>query len=135
MDSIDLRLFSGLFERSGLPASWRFPIVSVTLMISLAGLDFVGSIFAKEWTERHHSVFFVAGLLTFVLLFVVYANSLKVVELSVVTIGWVVFLQVGLLVIDRLKYDVELSTAKWIAVGLILMLQAYLVLAPTADGR
>ena len=135
MDSVDPHWFSGLFERIGLPASWRFPIISLTAMISLASLDFVGAIFAKEWAERHQSVFLVAGMLTFAMLFLVYSQSLKVAELSFVTIGWVIFLQVGLLAVDRLKYDVEISTAKWLVAGLILLLQAYLVLAPNGNAR
>jgi hypothetical protein len=135
MDSVDPYWFSGLFERSGLPASWRFPIISLTAMISLASLDFVGAIFAKEWSQRHQSVYLVAGLLTFAILFLVYSQSLKVAELSFVTIGWVVFLQIGLLMVDHVKYGVDISKGKWLATGLILILQVYLVLAPNGDAR
>ena len=135
MDSVDPYWFSGLLERSGLPASWRFPITSLTAMISLASLDFVGAIFAKEWSQRHQSVFLVAGLLTFAILFLVYSQSLKVAELSFVTIGWVVFLQIGLLMVDHVKYGVDISKGKWLATGLILILQVYLVLAPNGDAR
>ena len=48
-----------------------------------------------------------------------------------VTMGWIVLLQVGLLVLDHVRYDVSLPAARWVAVGLILVLQAYLLLAPT----
>ena len=61
-------------------------------------------------------------------LFAVYARALRVADLSVVTIGWVVFLQVGLLLIDRFRYDLALSPPKWAAVAAILVLQGYLVL-------
>jgi hypothetical protein len=135
MSALDPPSFANLFERSGLPVSWRFPIVSLSAMITLAGLDFMGTIFAKEWAKRHQSLFFVSGLVTFVILFVVYAHSLRVAELSFVTIGWVVFLQVGIILVDRMKYGVELSPAKWCAVGLILALQAFLILAPSGNTR
>jgi hypothetical protein len=67
-------------------------------------------------------------------LFAFYALSLKTAELSIVTIGWVVFLQVGLILYERFRYDVTLSPAKWAAIVLILALQAYLVLAPNDQG-
>lgn len=112
------------------PPPWRFYLVSLSAMLALAGLDFVGALFAKEWAERQHPALFLAGLLTFGVLFTVYAASLKVAELSVVTFGWVVFLQIGLLLLDRLRYGVHLSTGKWLAIVAILALQAYLILAP-----
>ena len=114
----------------GLPEPWRFYVVSAVAMLALAGLDFLGALCAKEWAERQHAAFFVAGLLSFGVLFGVYAASLKVAELSTVTFGWVVLLQVGLLVLERFRYDVELPPGKWLAVGAILVLQAYLILAP-----
>jgi hypothetical protein len=74
------------------------------------------------------------GLLSFGILFAVYAASLKVAELSVVTFGWIVFLQVGLVLLDRIRYGVELPPGKWVAIVAILTLQAYLILAPNATG-
>ena len=58
------------------------------------------------------------------------AASLKTAELSIVTIGWVVFLQVGLLLYERFRYGASLPPLKWVAIVLILTLQAYLVLVP-----
>lgn len=124
---------SGITEvvpRLGVASSWRFYAVSFAAMLALAGLDFVGAIFAKEWAERQHVGLFLAGLLTFGVLFVVYAAVLKVADLSVVTFGWVVFLQIGLLLLDRLRYGVHLSAGKWAAIVAILALQAYLILVP-----
>jgi hypothetical protein len=54
--------------------------------------------------------------------------------LSIVTMGWIVFLQVGLLVIDSMRYGVTFPPGKWLAIGVILMLQAYLVLAPNGGS-
>jgi hypothetical protein len=119
----------------GIPASWNFYLLSLAAMLMLAGLDFIGAIFAKEWTLRHHSGLFLAGLAAFVLLFCVYAISLKYAELSIVTFGWIVFLQVGLLLIDRLRYGVTFPPGKWVAIALILALQAYLVLAPNVTRQ
>ena len=49
-----------------------------------------------------------AGVGCFVLLFYVYASSLQYAELATVTMGWIVLLQVGLLVLDHVRYDVSL---------------------------
>jgi multidrug transporter EmrE-like cation transporter len=114
----------------GAPASAQFVLVSISTMFILAALDFVGAVFAKEWADGKHPLWFVAGFLTFGVLFTFYAFSLKTAELSIVTIGWVVFLQVGLVLYERLRFDVTLSPVKWMAIALILGLQAYLVLVP-----
>ena len=118
----------------GLPAGWRFYLVTFAAMLALAGLDLLGAVLAKEWVERQNGAWFLAGLLTFGALFAVYAASLRLAELSVVTFGWIVFLQVGLLLFDRFRYGVAFPPAKWLAIALILALQAYLVLAPTGGA-
>jgi multidrug transporter EmrE-like cation transporter len=108
----------------------QFFLTSVTAMMALALLDFVGAVFAKEWADTRQPWWFVAGLVTFMGLFVFYAASLKTAELSIVTIGWVVFLQVGLLLYERVRYGASLPPLKWVAIVLILTLQTYLVLMP-----
>lgn len=123
---------------STIPPELRAHAAGLAAMVALAGLDIAGALLAKEWAVRHDGQWFAAGLVTFGLLFAVYARSLQVAELSVVTLGWVVFLQVGLLAVDRLRYGVEFPAAKWAAVVAILVLQAYLILAPNpaaADAR
>ena len=67
------------------------------------------------------------------MLFWVYASSLKYAELALVTMGWVVMLQVGLVLIDRWVYGVELPLGKWVAIGVVLLAQGYLVLAPGVE--
>jgi hypothetical protein len=111
-------------------AGLRFPLLTLAAMLALAGLDFVGSVFAKEWAERRHPGLFAAGLVAFGALYVVYAASLRIAELSVVTLGWIVLLQVGLLVLERVRYDVQLPPGKWVAIAAIMLLQAYLLLMP-----
>jgi predicted ferric reductase len=73
------------------------------------------------------------GLAAFAVLFWVYASSLQYAELALVTMGWVVMLQVGLVLVDRWRYGVELPVGKWVAIGVVLLAQAYLVLAPSAS--
>jgi hypothetical protein len=116
-----------------LPDNWKTIAAGIGAMIALAGLDFVGAICAKEWAERGRLIMFGAGLIAFVVLFVVYARILKVAELSTVTIGWVVFLQVGLILLDAIHYDVSLPRGKIFAVVAILLLQVYLIAGPTDD--
>jgi hypothetical protein len=88
---------------------------------------------AKEWADNGSPRWLFIGIGCFVALFYVYASSLQYADLATVTMGWIVLLQVGLLVLDHLRYDVSLPPARWVAVGLILALQAYLLLAPTAS--
>ena len=124
---------TGWLESVGFPGVWRGYGLACGAMLTLAGLDMLGAVLAKEWALRHQPLWFVAGLAAFGLLFAVYAASLHVAELSVVTMGWIVILQVGLLLIDSLRYGVIFPPGKWIAIGVILVLQGYLVLGP--NGR
>jgi hypothetical protein len=113
------------------PAAWPVPVVATVAMVCLAGLDIVGALFAKEWAEHGGLRALVLGAGTFLVLFWVYASSLKYAELSIVTMGWVVMLQVGLVLVDAWRYGVQLPTGKWVAIGVVLVAQAYLVLGPS----
>lgn len=116
-----------------LPGSWSFYMLSVGAMLALAGLDFVGSIFAKEWVEQQRIAYYLAGLASFMVLFAVYAASLRFAELSTVTFGWIIFLQVGLVLVDTQRYGVHFPTGKWLAIAGLLSLQSYLILWPNGD--
>src|SRR5689334_22271593 len=118
----------------GLSTVVPFFLTSIAAMVILALLDFVGAVFAKEWADTRQPWWFVLGMLTFVVLFAFYATSLKTAELSIVSIGWVVFLQVGLVLYERFRYGASLPPGKWLAIVLILTLQAYLVLTPNESG-
>ena len=131
---MDIEAVLRLIRPQGLPPVVQFFLTSVTAMIALALLDFIGAVFAKEWADTRQPWWFVAGLVTFMGLFVFYAASLKTAELSIVTIGWVVFLQVGLLLYERVRYGASLPPLKWVAIALILTLQAYLVLVPNESN-
>ena len=110
------------------------PVLLVGAMVMLAALDFLGAVLAKEWDEGRNHWLFAAGLVAFGALFAVYAVSLKVPELSTVTFGWIVTLQVALLLLERIRYAVELPNGKWAAIVAILVLQAYLILAPNGSS-
>jgi hypothetical protein len=124
---------AGLLKLPGVPASWNFYLISLGAMLALAGLDVLGAMLAKEWVERHHAGFFLAGLLAFGLLFAVYAASLRVAELTIVTMGWIIFLQIAIILLDTLRYGLQLPPGKWLAIGALLILQGYLVLAPNGE--
>lgn len=110
------------------PASWHVYAVSIGAMLLLAVLDFAMAICAKEWTIRRMPLLWVAGLLIALVLYICYARILRTVDLSVVTIGWVIFLQAGLIAMDRVRYQVEMPPRRWAAVIAVLALQVYLVL-------
>ena len=47
--------------------------------------------------------------------------------------GWIVILQVGLLLIERFHIGVHLDPGKWVAVVVILVAQGYLLLGPASS--
>ena len=116
-----------------LPASWPVPVVATLAMAALAGLDLLGAIAAKEWAERQNVTAIALGVLAFVLLFWVYASSLQYAELAVVTMGWIVLLQVGIVIVDRVHFGNVLPADKIGAIVIILAAQGYLVLAPSTQ--
>ena len=72
------------------------------------------------------------GVALFVLLFYVYAFSLQYAELTLVTLGWIVLLQVGVVLLDRFRYGQVFGPDKLAAIVLILAAQTYLLVAPTS---
>ncbi|MGG5257559.1 hypothetical protein [Phycicoccus avicenniae] len=115
------------------PDSWPLPVVAALAMAALAGLDLLGAVAAKEWAERGSVVALAGGVACFVVLFWVYASSLRYAELAVVTMGWIVLLQIGILVVDRLHFGTTLPTGKLVAVVIALAAQAYLLLGPSGS--
>ena len=117
-----------------LPESWPVPVVATLCMAALAGLDLIGAIAAKEWAEKQSTLALGLGALAFVVLFWVYASSLQYAELAVVTMGWIVLLQVGIILVDRLHFGATLPAGKLAAVVVILAAQGYLLLAPSTTA-
>ena len=115
-----------------LPASWPLPVVAALAMAALAALDLVGAVAAKEWATRHSTGALGLGVLAFLALFWVYASALQYAELAVVTMGWIVLLQLGILVVDHLRFDATLPAGKIVAITVILLAQGYLLLAPSS---
>jgi hypothetical protein len=99
------------------------PIVAAILV--LAALDLLGAALARSWSDHRSIITMVGGMMVFSLLFLVYGKSLDYAELSTVTIGWIVLLQIGVVVLDRLN-GVAIPAPKMTAIALILVLQAYL---------
>ena len=115
-----------------LPESWPLPVVATICMAALAGLDLLGALAAKEWAESRSALPLGLGALAFVVLFWVYASSLQYAELAVVTMGWIVLLQVGIVLVDRLHFGATLPAGKLAAIVVILAAQGYLLLAPSS---
>jgi hypothetical protein len=111
----------------------RLPIAPVVAaMIALAVLDLIGAALARSWADHRSAISLVAGIAVFGLLFVVYGTSLSYAELSTVTIGWVVMLQIGVVVLDRL-HGVTIPPGRMGAIALILVLQAYITATDLAS--
>ena len=114
------------------PEGWPQPLVATVAMVLLAVLDLGGTMAAKEALERRSIGLALTGAGLFLAVFWVYISSLQVAELSAVTFGWVVILQVGVVLLDRFRYGVTMTTGTWLAIGILLAAQAYLILAPAA---
>jgi hypothetical protein len=110
-----------------LPEAIPRPVVAVTAMLVLAGLDILGAVLARRWSERGSVVFFLAGVLCFAVLFWVYGSSLRYAELVPVTFGWIVALQVGLMLIEQTRSANRVPVGHWVAAAAIIGLEGYLL--------
>jgi hypothetical protein len=99
----------------------------VGFMLLLAGLDFTGTLLAKEWTVHREPWQLAGGALTFLALFATLLCGLRYAEMSMLTLGWIVALQIALIIVDRSRYGTHLSIGGWLAVVAILVLQGYLL--------
>jgi len=113
------------------PDSWPAVAVGALAMVVLAGLDLAGAWAAKEAVLHKSLTWGAAGLLLFCLLFWVYASSLQYAELAPVTLGWIVVLQIGVVLLDRFRYGTPMPRGHWVAVVVLVAAQGYLLLAPS----
>jgi hypothetical protein len=111
------------------PHTWPAPAVAAAAMLVLAVLDLGGSLAAKEAVLRRSPLLAALGAGLFVVLFWVYASSLQYADLAPVTFGWIVALQVGVVLLDRFRYSTALPAGSWVAMAVILVAQAYLLFA------
>jgi hypothetical protein len=98
----------------------------VCLMAVLAGLDLIGAGLARSWAQHGSLLALAGGIGVFSLLFVVYGRSLRYAELSTVTIGWIVLLQVGVFVLDATA-GAHVAPGKVVVLVVMLCLQAYVI--------
>jgi hypothetical protein len=110
------------------------PLVVAALVVALAGLDLAGTVLAKEWTVHRAPWQLVASASAFTVLFVVVVIGLRYAEMTVITIGWIVVLQTGVVVVDAVRYDARMTGARVAVIAAIVVLQAVLVLTPGGSG-
>jgi len=100
------------------------PAVAVAAMLVLAGLDMIGALLARRFAHGGSLVYFGAGAVCFVVLFWMYAASLRYADLVAVTFGWIAALQIGLMLIGRAS---AVPVRHWIVAALIVGLEGYLL--------
>ena len=105
----------------------------VGFMLALAALDFVGALVAQDFADRRKFSTLVVGSALSIALFVVYAVALRLANLSIVTMGWIVMLQVSLIAWDVVRNGLHLSAVQWTAITAVIVLQVFLT--ATTQGR
>jgi drug/metabolite transporter (DMT)-like permease len=101
------------------------------LMLALAGIDFAGALVAQDFADRRRMLVLLLGCGLQVVLFLVYVVALRLASLSIVTMGWIVLLQVALFATDLAQGRLHPGATQWAAVVLVLVAQAYLVATTT----
>jgi hypothetical protein len=114
-----------------MPETLPRPLIAVGAMLVLAGLDVVGAVLAKRWADGGSLVVFVGGLAVFAVLFWIYGSSLRYADLVPVTFGWIAALQIGLMLIERTRTATAMPVGHWVAAGVIIGLEGYLLATTT----
>lgn len=117
-------------ELSLTSSSTSRPLAAIGAMVVLAALDLVGAVLARRYADHRSVLALIGGCLVFGLLFWVYGKSLAYAELATVTFGWIVMLQVGVMLLDRFQLGNAIPPDRLAVMGAILLLQGYLILAP-----
>jgi multidrug transporter EmrE-like cation transporter len=95
-------------------------------------MDLTGTVFAKEWAVRRAPGLLLIGLAVHVVLFTVYAISMRRVPMTVVTAVWCALVLIAVPLIDWLRYGTRLGADRCGAVALIVVAGTYL--ATRADA-
>lgn len=103
------------------------------VLAGLVVLDLGATFFAKEWSTGRSVTWFWTGALVHFALFVVYARALSLVQLSLLNFAWILVLQIALVVLDRVRYDVALHPPQLLAIGGMLVLQGYLMFSVSSS--
>jgi energy-converting hydrogenase Eha subunit C len=114
----------------------------VAVVAVLAGLDIAGTVALKEAALRREPALAVLGVGLFVALAGCLYIAIALADLTWVSLGWIIAVQVAVVVVDRLRYDVHLSPGQGAALSVAI---AALVVAcllpspprvpPTGDDR
>jgi hypothetical protein len=104
------------------------------LMLALAGIDFAAALVAQDFADRRRGIVLLLGCALQVTLFLVYALALRLASLSIVTLGWIVLLQVALFATDLARGRLHPGAAQWTAVVVVLVAQAFLVATTTSSS-
>ncbi|MEZ5298782.1 MAG: hypothetical protein R2697_21620 [Ilumatobacteraceae bacterium] len=97
-------------------------IAGITLV--LAAVDVIEAVMAKEWSERRSVWLLVGGVAAATALFALFSVAMRYSDMSTVTLGWIVVMQVGLMVTERVRYGVDHGLDRWAAVAGMIALQA-----------
>ncbi|MGD9700777.1 MAG: hypothetical protein AB7Q42_02360 [Acidimicrobiia bacterium] len=106
------------------------PLAAIGAMTALAVLDLVGAVLARKYADHRSLLALIGGCFVFGVVFWVYGKSLAYAELATVTFGWVVMLQVGVVLLDRFQHGAAIPPDRIVVMFAIVMLQGYLLLAP-----
>ena len=105
----------------------------VGFMLALAAIDFVGALVAQDFADRRRVSTLLVGSGLSIALFVVYAVALRLANLSIVTMGWIVMLQVAVITFDVVRHGLRLTAVQWTAVSVVIVLQVFLTATTQRD--
>jgi hypothetical protein len=122
-------LVIGSHYREDMPEFLRlFAAVAV-----LAGLDLAGTLCLKEAALRKSPILGMLGVTLFVVLALTLYVILETSELTIVTLGWIVILQVAVVAVDVLRYEVVLTRLQAAAITVAVLALVVAAVAPAGE--
>lgn len=100
-------------------------------LLVLSGLDLGGTIALKEAAVRKSPGLALLGVALFVALAVAVFLTLHLAALTIVSLGWVVAVQVAVMVVDARAYDVVPGRVQGVAIAVAMLALVVAALAPS----
>lgn len=95
-------------------------MIAILICLALTLIELGSAALAKHALDERSIPFGLAGAASFVLLFGVYMLGLAQASLTFITVGWIVFSQIGAVAMDIRFYGAQFTTIQFVGIAVIL---------------
>lgn len=95
-------------------------MIAILICLALTCVELGSAALAKRALDERSLPFGLAGAASFVLLFGIYMLGLAQASLTFITVGWIVFSQIGAVAMDIRFYGAHFTIVQYVGISIIL---------------